>query len=263
LIPACKASDKLNEKLEELEKEDEILEALIKERDRLELIYNEAKSCYDSEPSTKSESYTDPNTQETKTRQVDNPKKEEYRIAMVIAKNDWDNAIREVETQQAIEEEKCIEVQDLIALIKKLQSQIKVMNSYVNPNGINYNKFSSEEAMTKNYDSIISDIDANIDPKQYIKGDIIEYDDGHGYYHKVGVPIEPGEVILFDDGHGYTYNVHENSTNQGQNNDSDRYRDTVNFNDNNSFALKPGEIVGFDDANGYTYTFPGDNTAPK
>ena len=287
LIPACKASDKLNEKLEELEKEDEILDALIKERDRLELIYNEAKSCYDSEPSTMSESYTDPNTQETKTRQVDNPKKEEYRIAMVTAKNDWDNAIREVETQQAIEEEKCIEVQDLIALIKKLQSQIKVMNSYVNPNGINYNKFSSEEAMTKNYDSIMSDIDANIDPKQYQKGDIIilddeygklykvtdeddykkgdiiEYDDSHGYYHEVGVPIEPGEVILFDDDHGYKYTVPENSTNQGQNNDSDRYRDTVNFNDNNSFALKPGELVGFDDANGYTYTFPGDNTAPN
>ena len=293
LIPACKASDKLNEILEELEKEDEKLEALIKERDRLELIYNEAKSCYDSEPSTKSESYTDPDTQETKTRQVDNPKKEEYRIAMVTAKNNWDNAIRAVETQQSIEEEKCIEVQDLIALIKKLQSQIKVMNSYVNPNGTNYNKLNSEEEMTKNYDSIISDIDANIDPKQYKKGDIIvhddgfgnlykvtdvddykkgdiiEYDDDQGDYHIVDVPIEPGEIILFDDGHGYTYNAHNNSTNQGQNNkgdtyslyDSNNFREDVNFNDDNNFKLKPGEIVGFDDAHGYNFKVA-DSTEP-
>ena len=194
LMPACEAAEELDELLTQLENEDKNLQSLLEELNEKEVEYQAASSAYNHEPSTITETTTNPTTGEKETKSVANPRKETLRLEMNSAKEMLDMVQEKVDEQQKLEEELCEEIDEKIELIRTLQSKIETMNSYVNPLGYNYNSISSHENLNNNYDAIVNDLDFSSpsiqNPGDYHDGDNVAFDDSYG------------QVVTITQGHG-------------------------------------------------------------
>ena len=194
LIPASEAAEDLDELLTRLEEEDKDLHLLLEELNKREVEYQGALTAYNHEPSTITETTTNPTTGEKETKSVANPKKETLRQEMNEAKTLLDRITEEVEAQQQLEAELCEEIDEKIELIRTLQANIETMNSYVNPLGSNYHNISTHENINNNYDDIINDLTlpgpSIPNQSDYHDGDNVTFDDGYG------------EVYTITHGHG-------------------------------------------------------------
>ncbi len=194
LIPASEAAEDLDELLTRLEEEDKNLHLLLEELNKREVEYQGALTAYNHEPSTITETTTNPTTGEKETKSVANPKKETLRQDMNEAKKLLDLVQEKVEAQQQLEAELCEEIDEKIELIRTLQANIETMNSYVNPFGSNYHNISSHENINNNYDDIVNDLDFSSpsipNPSDYHDGDNVAFDDSYG------------EVVTITQGHG-------------------------------------------------------------
>ncbi len=194
LIPASEAAEDLDELLTRLEDEDKNLHLLLEELNKREVEYQGALTLYNREPSTITETTTNPTTGEKETKSVANPKKETLRLEMNSAKEMLDMVQEEVEAQQQLEAELCEEIDEKIELIRTLQANIETMNSYVNPFGSNYHNISSHENINNNYDDRINDLTlpgpSVPNQSDYHDGDTVAFDDSYG------------EVITITQGHG-------------------------------------------------------------
>jgi hypothetical protein len=195
LEPACYACEHLEEKLEELEKEDQVLEELLKDQEEKKNAYDAVYAEWNAMPDTISKTVADGKNDDgsTKYKTVNehNDAKDAKKGEVDAAKTAYDEATEAVEQQQVKMDELEEEILEMIELIEDLQTVIKQFSSYVSPSGSNYHKISSADNIVKYYNDILYDFEnferlpAITNLSDYQVGDIVLFDDGYGYLYKV------------------------------------------------------------------------------
>ena len=190
LDPACQALVELDEKLMNLEKEDEILKKLLETQDSCKTAMEDAKNAYDKEPSTiKKEDTAEDGT--TTTTSETNPNKKVLLGKYNEAKDAYDLAVKAVEDQQKLENDM---VQEIFSLIEKIQSLDATMTSlgdHVNEGGKYNSYYQSADTFAQHYQEIMEDFQSTdrfpvmTNLSDYKLGDIITLDDSYGYLYKV------------------------------------------------------------------------------
>jgi hypothetical protein len=206
LEPACEAAEHLDEKLQELEKEDEILKTLLEEQEKADKRLETANTTlagFDTdaekyewvEPTYKTND--EGKTVLDKAGYYDTSKETSaYKAAQqevadaTTAKEEADKAVEE---QQVKEEELCFEIDDMILKIKNLEQNIKSLKKYVDPTSATNKALVAGKGdyVWDNYEDLIYDFESYESFPvlnsiyDYNVGDLIELDDGYGYLYKV------------------------------------------------------------------------------
>ncbi len=192
LEPACYAIEHLEEKLDELEREDAVLAELVTAQEAAQTAYDAAKDKFDATPETKTESrqVVEGGVTVTKTETVHNPDWDVAKSELDAAQQALDEANEALEAQQLKMDELEEQILEMIELIENLQTVIKQFKTYL-PGGSRHHMLDSVEHLLSYYDDLIYEFEnfkrlpviTNL--SDYQVGDLVLFDDGYGYLYKV------------------------------------------------------------------------------